>query len=110
MPSTENALINSSRGITSRSPPGDHPSSARKFTIASGRYPRRSYSVTDVMPCLLLSFFLSVPRISGTCANSGGVLPSARHRRMCFGVFEMWSSPRMTCVIAMSMSSATTDR
>ena len=57
--------------------PGDHPSSARKFTIASGRYPMRSYSVTDVMPCRLLSFFLSVPRINGTCANSGGVRPSA---------------------------------
>ena len=89
MPPSENAAINSSRDITSRSPPGDHPSSARKFIIAWGRYPNRSYSVTDVIPCRLLSFFLSVPRINGTCANSGGVLPSARHRRMCFGVFEM---------------------
>ena len=33
------------------------------------------YSMTDVAPCRLLSRFLSGPRISGTCANGGGVLP-----------------------------------
>ena len=55
--------------------PGDHPSSARKFTIASGRMPCRWYSVTDVAPCRFDSRFLSGPRISGTCANCGSGAP-----------------------------------
>src|SRR5438132_9127734 len=44
---------------------------ARKFSIASGRYPCRAYSMTDVAPCRLLKRFLSVPRMRGTCANCG---------------------------------------
>jgi hypothetical protein len=47
--------------------------------------------------------------MSGTCANRGSAASSARYSRICFGVFEMWSSPRTTSVIAMSMSSQTTD-
>ena len=37
MPSSENAATSSSRVKNSWSLPGDQPSSARKFTIASGR-------------------------------------------------------------------------
>ena len=77
IPSSEKAPTSSSIDITSRSSPGDQPSSARKFTMASGRYPWRRYSVTDVAPCRLLNRFLSAPRISGTCANSGVGAPSA---------------------------------
>ena len=50
IPSSAKAAISSSRLSSSRSSPGDHPSSARKFTIASGRYPMRVYSVTEVAP------------------------------------------------------------
>ena len=63
------------RTAPDRSLPGDQPSSARKFIIASGRYPCRAYSVTEVAPCRLLKRFLSGPRMSGTCAN-------ARNRRV----------------------------
>ena len=38
-PPREKSAIISSSDITSRSPPGDHPMSARKFTIAPGRIP-----------------------------------------------------------------------
>ena len=38
-PSSEKSAIISSSDMTSRSPPGDHPMSARKLTIALGRIP-----------------------------------------------------------------------
>ena len=50
MPSSENRSTSSAFVKSSSSVPGDHPSSARKLTIASGRYPSRWYSVTDVAP------------------------------------------------------------
>ena len=71
MPSSVKLSISSGVDISSRSSPGDQPSSARKLTIASGRYPCRWYSITDVAPCRLLRRFLSAPRISGTCAKRG---------------------------------------
>ena len=78
MPSSENAATSSSRENSSWSLPGDQPSSARKFIIASGRYPCREYSVTDVAPWRLLSRRLSGPRMRGTCAKAGNGLPNAR--------------------------------
>ena len=55
---------------TSRAAPGSSPS-------LPTRYPWRRYSATDVAPCRLLNRFLSAPRMSGTCANTGVCAPSA---------------------------------
>src|SRR5579884_4047535 len=41
----------------------------------------------------------------GTCAYTGGSAPSARRMLIWVGVFDTWSSPRITCVIRSSMSS-----
>src|SRR5712664_356146 len=107
-PASENFSIKSFVRINSSSPPGDHPSSARKFRNASGRNPSARYMLTSVAPCRFERRDLSAPRISGTCANTGGSAPSARYKRTCFGVFEMWSAPRIPLVMRMSMSSTTT--
>ena len=40
--------------------------------------------------------------------TTGGVQPNASYSSTCRGVFEMWSSPRITCVIPISASSMTT--
>ena len=61
-------------------------------------------------PWRLLRRFLSGPRIIGTWAKAGTGAPIAVNSSTCFGVFDTWSSPRITCVIAMSTSSHTTDR
>ena len=42
------------------------------------------------------------------CANRGGAHPKASYTRTCRGVFEMWSSPRMTSVMDINWSSMTT--
>ncbi len=110
MPSRSKRSTRSAVEKSSWSSPGDHPRSARKFTIASGTMPCAEYSITDVAPWRLLSRFLSGPMISGTCAKPGTGTPSAWYSSTCFGVFEMWSSPRITWVMRMSMSSTTTDR
>ncbi len=107
-PSSENLSTNSFVRRNSSSWPADQPSSARKFRNASGRNPSARYMLTSVAPCLFDSRFLSGPKISGTCAKTGGSAPSARYSSTCFGVFEMWSAPRITCVMRMSISSTTT--
>jgi hypothetical protein len=110
MSSSRKAAVISSRVIFSLASPGDQPRRARKLNVASGRYPWSRYSVTETAPCLLLSRFLSGPRMSGRWANRGGAAPAARYRRTCFGVLLMWSSPRITCVTRISMSSETQER
>ena len=75
MPSSANAATSSSRVNSSRSPaPGDQPSSARKFTIASGR-----------MPCALVlhhrrrAVALAQPLLVGT--ENQRHVRELRHRR-----------------------------
>ncbi len=58
-----------------------------------------------VAPWRFESFLPSGPRMFATCPYSGSGAPSAWRIWICFGVFEMWSSPRMTCVIPSSQSS-----
>ena len=56
----------------------------------------------------LLILVRSGLRISGRWANCGTSAPIARNSRMCLGVFDRWSSPRMTWLISMSASSTHT--
>ncbi len=71
---------------------------------ALGRGSRRR----DVWLLRLLIFVRSGLRISGRCANCGSSWPSARNSRMCLGVLDRWSSPRMTWVICIAASSTQT--
>src|SRR5713101_2223170 len=107
-PSSENFSSKSLVSRNSSSPPALQPSSARKLRKASGRKPSARYMLTSVAPWRLESRDLSGPRISGTCAKTGGSAPSARYSSTCLGVLEMWSAPRITWVMRMSMSSTTT--
>jgi hypothetical protein len=56
-------------------------------------------------PCRFESFAPSEPSTIGRCAYAGGLAPKASRIRICFGVFETWSEPRITCVIPSSQSS-----
>ena len=49
----------------------------------------------------------SVLRMSGMWAYFGGSTPKALKSSRCFEVLERWSSPRITWVIFISMSSTT---
>ena len=62
-------------------------------------------SSSDCAPWRFESFLPSSPATSGMCAYTGSSAPSARRMLICFGVFEMWSRPRMTCVMPSSQSS-----
>ena len=73
---------------------------------ASGTYPASRNSSTETAPCRFESLRPSAPNTLGTCAYTGGSAPSARRTTSCFGVFETWSSPRMTCVIPSIQSSS----
>ena len=72
-----NSRISSSLDRISVLSSSDHPSSVRKFSMASGTYPARGYSRNDAAPWRLLSFDLSSARMIGRCANAGGSQPSA---------------------------------
>ena len=87
------------------SPSGAQPSSARKFISAGATYPSSRSSSTPCAPWRLESFLPSVPSTFGTCAYTGRSPPAARMMLICFGVLEMWSSPRITCVIPSHTSS-----
>ena len=76
MRSSEKVRQSSAGGMMVVSPSSDQPSSARKFTRASGRYPRSRYSSTLVAPWRFESFLPSGPKIMDRCANSGTSAPS----------------------------------
>ena len=62
-------------------------------------------SSTPVAPWRFDSFLPSGPFTFGTCAYTGSSAPTAPMMLICFGVFEMWSSARITCVIPSHTSS-----
>ena len=70
-----------------------------------------SYSVMATVSPLRLEIFLPCSfRIIGRWAYSGRVAPSAFKMLICLGVLFTWSSPRITWVMPMSMSSTTTQK
>src|SRR5438067_3764455 len=87
-PCNENFSSNWLVRRNSSSPPGAHPSSARKLRNASGRKPSVRYMLTSVAPWRFERRDLSAPRISGTCAKTGGSARNAWYNSTCFGVFE----------------------
>src|SRR6266851_9773089 len=88
-PSSENFSSKSLVRRNSSSPPALQPSKARKLRNASGKKPSARYMLTSVAPWRLESRDFSGPRISGTCAKTGGSAPSARYSSTCLGVLEM---------------------
>ena len=74
-----NLPTSSPRPITSVESSSDQPSRARKFTMASARYPASRYHSADVAPCRLLSFERSGPRMMGRCTSAGISNPSAAY-------------------------------
>ncbi len=96
----------SSRLMIVVSPSGAQPSSARKFTqrVRAGSRPcgtrrRRSRRGASTASCRRGRSRSARARTPGSSA------PTARMMLICFGVFEMWSSARITCVIPSQTSS-----
>ena len=75
---------------------------------ASGRIPCSRKASTLVEPWRLDSGLPSLPFTCGTCAYAGGVPPSASITAAFLGALSSRSSPRITCVTPMSMSSTAT--
>ena len=108
--SSVNAAIISSRDITSRSSPGLQPSSASELNSASGRKPFSWNSPTYAAPSRLEYGLPCAFTIIGRCANFGAGAPMAAYIATCLNVFSTWSSPRITWVMPMVMSSTTLPR
>jgi len=79
-----------------------HQSNAKKFIKASFKYHSFKKSSTETLFFLLDNFDLSSFKISGKCQNFGTSSQRALKIRICFGVFDMWSSHLSTCVIHIS--------